>query len=844
MAAMLTPTSKASIWDAIANDPSDVVASSAPTDVAASPMRQWSSSSAPASSPGAIDRHYADTRRALRLAELRNIRLAANETVARTRVSSSSASPGQGASAAQASPPVSPDDVDLTPASPTSLPASPLQQTTSPRATAPQRTLVTIAQLEASLQHEITSRVAMAEKLQGVERELETARAGCTKLEQSLREANDNAAAQADNVSVLTLQISEFRAASQASEAKATAAEVQAAQATSHLERRCKQLEEKLSSHDQLIAAHSASEKRCESLETELADLRTDLGTRAAADVERRVAAQREHLEKAQRSMQQSVVALSKAETELRDKTAALALAHKEIIRLRALVQKYAPANQHFGRWNIARQQEEEQCLVRKLQQALVTSNRRRTLSAASHEPGSELRSVTSRLFEPEPEPEPEQEAAGSPVLLAELLTPEINENGTNCAAPAATASLGALPVRTGLPQAAAVSLTLEQSEQVQTVASEPGAHNAAQRDYNDEAHGVQELLDAAEELQHVVAAEREQHAAEREQHRIEHCQLVAALGASVGRYDALAMRPAVDSVAVAMASAAAVRNAAGPRAALFGYFGSPQRVGQTAEFEYGATLHHDEQHYRRSPPPPPPQRQQQQQQQQQRVPPHTMVPSTQMPSSLPPPARGLAARRLFEEANVLRRMARLHSPGLARTHSPEKLTRFHAYHGSDTAHATAETTHYAQTRTEFHEQQGYINDEDDGDEQDELGPRTPERHARQDGGGSPAPLSPALAAARKLLRDMGARYDATEAKPPGSPMAGEEEEFLWPGKLFDELSASETKSTLQSGVVGDSPQRELATIRQQIKSMQAARKTRASVLHGVTAHRGRDVGA
>ena len=43
MAATLTPASKASIWDAIATDPSDVAAASAPTDVAVTPMRQGSS---------------------------------------------------------------------------------------------------------------------------------------------------------------------------------------------------------------------------------------------------------------------------------------------------------------------------------------------------------------------------------------------------------------------------------------------------------------------------------------------------------------------------------------------------------------------------------------------------------------------------------------------------------------------------------------------------------------------------------------------------------------------------------------------------------------------------------
>jgi len=60
-----------------------------------------------------------------------------------------------------------------------------------------------------------------------------------------LREAHDNAAAQTGNMSALTLQISEMQVASQASEAKARPAEVQAAEATSHLECCCNDLEEK-----------------------------------------------------------------------------------------------------------------------------------------------------------------------------------------------------------------------------------------------------------------------------------------------------------------------------------------------------------------------------------------------------------------------------------------------------------------------------------------------------------------------------------------------------------------------------------------------------------------------
>ena len=88
----------------------------------------------------------------------------------------------------------------------------------------------------------------------------------------------------------------------------------------------------------------------------------------------------------------------------------------------------------------------------------------------------------------------------------------------------------------------------------------------------------------------------------------------------------------------------------------------------------------------------------------------------------------------------------------------------------------------------------------------------------------------------------MGERYDPPDADSlsasPGGYGGDEKElvELVWPRKAFDELPASETRS-------GDSPLRELANIRQQIKSMQAARKTRASVLQGTSKGSG-DVGS
>ena len=81
----------------------------------------------------------------------------------------------------------------------------------------------------------------------------------------------------------------------------------------------------------------------------------------------------------------------------------------------------------------------------------------------------------------------------------------------------------------------------------------------------------------------------------------------------------------------------------------------------------------------------------------------------------------------------------------------------------------------------------------------------------------------------------MGERYDPPDAESPSTSSGvdgGDEKELVWPGKALDE-----------DDIVRNSPLRELATIRQQIKSMQAARKTRASVLEG-TAGRSGDVGS
>ena len=88
------------------------------------------------------------------------------------------------------------------------------------------------------------------------------------------------------------------------------------------------------------------------------------------------------------------------------------------------------------------------------------------------------------------------------------------------------------------------------------------------------------------------------------------------------------------------------------------------------------------------------------------------------MPTSLPPPSQGMATRRLQEEANILRRMARLHSPGLvAGTSSAE---RPHSYssqqHGSMAAGPVMERQHYPQ---HFEEDGGQWDDDNDEDEDD-----------------------------------------------------------------------------------------------------------------------------
>jgi len=59
-------------------------------------------------------------------------------------------------------------------------------------------------------------------------------------------------------------------------------------------------------------------------------------------------------------------------------------------------VTQQAPANTHFVLWHANRQHEEEQCLVRKLQQALQTSELRRTASEAEDAAGSRP-SISSR---------------------------------------------------------------------------------------------------------------------------------------------------------------------------------------------------------------------------------------------------------------------------------------------------------------------------------------------------------------------------------------------------------------------------------------------------------------
>ena len=104
---------------------------------------------------------------------------------------------------------MSPDDLDLTPASPAGSPSS-LLQTTSHRASPLQQHSVTVAQLEKSLRQEVASRAAMADKQEVMQRELDAARAECMELEISMRKARDEAVAQVSEVSKLTARISEI----------------------------------------------------------------------------------------------------------------------------------------------------------------------------------------------------------------------------------------------------------------------------------------------------------------------------------------------------------------------------------------------------------------------------------------------------------------------------------------------------------------------------------------------------------------------------------------------------------------------------------------------------------
>ena len=218
------------------------------------------------------------------------------------------------------------------------------------------------------------------------------------------------------------------------------------------------------------------------------------------------------------------------------------------------------------------------------------------------------------------------------------------------------------------------------------------------------------------------------------------------------------------------------------------------------------------------------------------------------IPTSLPPPSQGMATRRLQEEANILRRMARLHSPGLAAGTSSAERPHSSQQHGSMAAGPVMERQHYPR---HFEEDGGQWDDDDDEDEEAEaegrIDPQTPERQLAA-AAKTHAPLSPALAAARKLLRDMGEAYEppSQQPQPPPPPppnaipsgasaalsSAGSDsnDDSAWGG---DARKGEPPSAISMAVVVGSSPQRELATIRQQIKSMQAARKTRASVLHG-----------
>lgn len=174
-------------------------------------------------------------------------------------------------------------------------------------------------------------------------------------------------------------------------------------------------------------------------------------------------------------------------------------------------------------------------------------------------------------------------------------------------------------------------------------------------------------------------------------------------------------------------------------------------------------------------------------------------------------------------QADILRRMARLGSPGLADTTSAEQSQPVNVAGVKRTRSDISASPQQAP-------------------QAQQVAPRTPERrHAVT---AIEAPLSPALAAARKLLHDMGEPYIKPPA-PPGSP--GDLPQSLSGYTDHDELGSSleryeldDEEAFVGKGVpalvavpVNDSPQRELETIRKQIKSMQTARKTRASVLHG-----------
>ena len=549
--AAMTPKSKASVWDAIASTPT--ARKKAATDADGgdpSPLRQWSH--ALQHSPGAIDRHYADDNRARRLKELRSIRVAASEAVvARTRSGNSApaASPPPPSSSSPPVPtPASPDDLNLNlaPASPLCTPSPLLQQTTS-YGPSPQQS-ARVEQLETSLRQEVASRAAMADAQGAALAQLETARTDCAALQASLREVRDGAATRAAELSTLEARVVQLEAATQASEARSEVAEAKIAAAISDRERfelRSQQLAEQLQEHAASAPASPELEQRCVMLESELTSLRAEMEHRVAGEREKSA----EVRERSEQAMEKSVVTVTQAEAKLCQKALGLSLSQKEVAYLRARVKQQAPPNNHFALWNATRRHEEEQCLVRKLQQALQTSELRRTASEAEAdtasaavdrdvppppaspsepelqpepEPAVQVSAVRNipQVAPPDPEPEPElqPELDGSPVLLAELLAIDF------------TAATGAPP------SAARRVLHMEPAAGAEEFFSErrteagPGAEQelaaaveecAEETQREEEARGVEELLGAAAELQHVVAAEREQR-------RIEQCQLVA----------------------------------------------------------------------------------------------------------------------------------------------------------------------------------------------------------------------------------------------------------------------------------------------------------------------------